>query len=343
MSRSTWPIWHCAVQACTIGVSRLHGEISRQIFQPLFPRWPACEVPVGQITNGVHVPTWDSAEADRLWTKSLGKERWRLPPAIGFDGIAGVSDQELWAMRGKSRNRVVRVARRYLTTQLRGRGLALGAVREADTVLDANVLTLGFARQFTEYKRPNLLLSDPNRFAQLLLNEKRPVQIVVAGKAHPADIMGKDMIREWIEFARQPRFRRSVIFLEDYDIDLAQELVQGVDVWINTPRRPWEACGTSGMKVLVNGDSIARSSMAGGMKLMTQSWGGWLATDSVAQSKKSTRVTQRASTKSWKQRSFLNSTTATLRECRVRGCNGFEEHVDADARVQHDAHDAGVP
>ena len=113
----------------TIGVSRLHGEISRQIFQPLFPRWPACEVPVGQITNGVHVPTWNSAEADRLWTKSLGKERWRLPPAIGFDGIAGVSDQELWAMRGKSRNRVVRVARRYLTTQLRGRGLALGAVQ----------------------------------------------------------------------------------------------------------------------------------------------------------------------------------------------------------------------
>ncbi len=239
--------------AITIGVSQLHGEFSRQIFEPLFPRWPSCEVPVTHITNGVHVPTWDSAEADRVWTESLGKERWRSPPAVSSDGIGGVSDQELWAMRGKGRDRVVRIARKRLTMQLRERGFAPNAVQEADTVLDANVLTLGFARRFTEYKRPNLLLSDRNRLGRLLLSEKWPVQIVVSGKAHPADIMGKDMIREWIDFAAQPCFRRRVVFLEDYDIDLAQELVQGVDVWINTPRRPWEACGTSGMKVLVNG------------------------------------------------------------------------------------------
>lgn len=239
--------------ATTAGVSRLHGEVSRQIFQPLFPRWPSCEVPITHITNGVHVPTWDSVEADRLWTEACGKERWRSPPAAGFNGIAGISDQELWAMRGKCRNRVVGVARRQLTTQLKGRGVSSDDIQEADTVLDANVLTLGFARRFTEYKRPNLLLSDPNRLARLLLNDKSPVQIIIAGKAHPADVMGKNMIREWIEFANQPRFRRHVVFLEDYDIDLAQELVQGVDVWINTPRRPWEACGTSGMKVLVNG------------------------------------------------------------------------------------------
>ena len=239
--------------AMTIAVSRLHGEFSRQIFQPLFPRWPSCEVPVSHITNGVHVPTWDSAEADQLWTKFLGKERWRLPTFINSEGITGVSDLELWAMRGEGRNRLVRLARWHLTAQLRGRGLATEAVRAADTVLDANILTLGFARRFTEYKRPNLLLSDPSRLARLLLSEKWPVQIVVAGKAHPADIMGKDMINEWIDFARQPHLRRHVVFLEDYDIDLAQELVQGVDVWINTPRRPWEACGTSGMKVLVNG------------------------------------------------------------------------------------------
>ena len=239
--------------AVTVGVSRLHGEFSRRIFQPLFPRWPSCEVPVTHITNGVHVPTWDSAEADRMWTEACGKERWRSPIADHAEEIAGIFDEELWAMRGKGRDRVVRIARKHLAAQLRGRGFAPDAVREADTVLDANVLTLGFARRFTEYKRPNLLLSNSERLGRLLLSEKWPVQIVVAGKAHPADIMGKDMIREWIEFAGQPRFRRRVVFLEDYDIDLAQELVQGVDVWINTPRRPWEACGTSGMKVLVNG------------------------------------------------------------------------------------------
>jgi starch phosphorylase len=156
-------------------------------------------------------------------------------------------------MRGKSRERVVCIARARLATQLRERGTALEAVRAADTVFDANVLTLGFARRFTEYKRPNLLLGDADRFGRLLLDGRRPVQIVVSGKAHPADIVGKQMIQEWIEFAQQPRYRRHVVFLEDYDIELAQELVQGVDVWINTPRRPWEACGTSGMKVLVNG------------------------------------------------------------------------------------------
>ena len=239
--------------AMSIGVSRLHGEFSRRIFQDLFPRWPSCEVPVGHITNGVHVPTWDSAEADRLWTKTCGKDRWRTLPAEHGDSIATVTDEALWIMRGKGREQIVRVARRHLARQLRERGFAPEALRAADAVLDANVLTLGFARRFTEYKRPNLLLSDPERFGRLLLDDRFPVQIVVAGKAHPADVMGKDMIRRWIEFARAPRFRRRVAFLEDYDIDLAQELVQGVDVWINTPRRPWEACGTSGMKILVNG------------------------------------------------------------------------------------------
>ncbi len=239
--------------AMCIGVSRLHGEFSRRIFQPLFPRWPTGEVPVSHITNGVHVPTWDSAEADRIWTEACGKERWRSLPHGAAENIASVADEELWAMRGKARERVVRMARARLSNQLRERGYARDAVRTADTVFDANVLTLGFARRFTEYKRPNLLLSNADRFGRLLLDEQHPVQIIVAGKAHPDDLVGKRMIQEWIEFAQQPRFRRHVVFLEDYDIDLAQDLVQGVDVWINTPRRPWEACGTSGMKVLVNG------------------------------------------------------------------------------------------
>ncbi len=239
--------------ALTLGVSRLHGEFSRRIFQPLFPRWPSCEVPVGHVTNGVHIPTWDSAAADTIWTEACGKERWRTVPGDLSERIAEVKDEALWAMRGDGRQKLVRAVRRHLSTQLRERGLNLELVRQADRVLDPNVLTIGFARRFTEYKRPNLLLRDLARLDALIHNEAHPVQIVVAGKAHPADTQGKLMIRQWIELARQPRYRRHVVFLEDYDITLAQELVQGVDVWINTPRRPWEACGTSGMKVLVNG------------------------------------------------------------------------------------------
>ncbi|MDE1987365.1 MAG: alpha-glucan family phosphorylase [Alphaproteobacteria bacterium] len=239
--------------AVTLAVSRLHGEVSRHIFQPLFPRWPSCEVPIAHVTNGVHIPTWDSAGADRVWTKSCGKERWRSASCKDSEPIAGVSDEELWAMRGEGRQRVVHIARAHLARQLRERGADAETVQSADNVLDPNVLTLGFARRFTEYKRPNLLLSNLSRLDDLLHNSMRPVQIVVAGKAHPADTVGKEMIKEWISLARQARYRRHVVFLEDYDISVAQELVQGVDVWINTPRRPWEACGTSGMKVLVNG------------------------------------------------------------------------------------------
>jgi len=239
--------------AITLGVSRLHGEFSRRIFQPLFPRWPNCEVPVGHVTNGVHIPTWDSPQADRLWEDACGKERWRDMPDNLAERMAAIPDEKLWAMRGEGRQRLVEKVRQHLATQLRERGAEQGTVREADTVLDPNILTVGFARRFTEYKRPNLLLRDPARLDRLLTNPQRPMQIAVAGKAHPADTEGKVMIRQWIELARNPRYRRHVVFLEDYDIALAQELVQGVDVWINNPRRPWEACGTSGMKVLVNG------------------------------------------------------------------------------------------
>jgi len=204
------------------------------------------------VTNGVHIPSWDSAGADRVWTDSSGKERWRSAPGQAL-GIAEVSDEDLWAMRAAGRRHLVEVARRLLGMQLQQRGVDPEGVRGADFVLDPNVLTLGLARRFTEYKRPNLLLHDMKRLQTLLLDDSHPIQIIVAGKAHPADLPGKAMIRDWIELARQPRFRRRVVFLEDYDIALAQDLVQGVDLWVNTPRRPWEACGTSGMKVLVNG------------------------------------------------------------------------------------------
>ncbi|HEX8910206.1 MAG TPA: alpha-glucan family phosphorylase [Anaeromyxobacteraceae bacterium] len=241
------------VCARTNGVSRLHGEVSRRLFQELFPRWPVREVPVGHVTNGVHVPSWDSDRADRLWTDACGKTRWLgTMPTIG-PGMGGVTDEALWELRDSSRADLVRYARFRLKQQLGQRGEGAEAVAQAEAVLDPTALTLGFARRFAEYKRPNLLLSDPARLVALLARADRPVQIVVAGKAHPADAAGKRMVEEWVRFTHRPDVRARAVFLEDYDVDLAQRLVAGVDVWINTPRRPWEACGTSGMKVLVNG------------------------------------------------------------------------------------------
>jgi len=237
----------------TFGVSRLHGQVSRRIFQPLFPRWPEVEVPIGHVTNGVHVPSWDSPGADDLWTAACGKERWRGVPDALPDLVASLSDEELWVMAGEERQTLIQQVRTRLARQLGSRGYPPEIVAQSANVLDPNALTVGFARRFTGYKRPNLLLADRARLARLLNDPARPVQLVLAGKAHPADDEGKEMIREWIGLAQGPEFRQRIVFLEDYDIALAQELVQGVDVWINTPRRPWEACGTSGMKVLVNG------------------------------------------------------------------------------------------
>ncbi len=235
------------------GVSRLHGEVSRTIFQPLYPGWPAGEVPVGHVTNGVHVPSWDSAWADEVWTCACGKERWLGTHEPLEGAMETLADAELWELRGRQRADLVVRARIRLERQLAQRGAAPEEVAHAAEVLDPNVLTLGFARRFTDYKRPNLLLHDPGRLTRLLKDPARPVQIIVAGKAHPEDHLGKEYVQAWARFAARPEVRRHVVFLEDYDIALAQELVQGVDVWVNTPRRPWEASGTSGMKVLVNG------------------------------------------------------------------------------------------
>jgi starch phosphorylase len=237
----------------SFGVSRLHGHVSRLIFQPLFPRWPEAEAPIGYITNGVHMPSWDSESADEIWTNACGKERWRGMPDDLSQAIQAQSDEALWEVSSAGRRRLIAAARARLARHLSERGLPAVAISEADQVLDPNILTLGFARRFTGYKRLDLLLRDPARLAQILNHPTRPAQLVIAGKAHPADEQGKKVIQEWITTARRPEFRHRLVFLEDYDMALAQELVQGVDVWINTPRRPWEACGTSGMKVLVNG------------------------------------------------------------------------------------------
>jgi starch phosphorylase len=235
------------------GVSRLHGKVSRNLFAPLFPYWPQDEVPVGYVTNGVHTPSWDSAAADDLWTEACGKDRWLGTMETLAQDIRRVSDARLWKFRMAASQSFVKYARQRLALQLTASGLSPDAVEEAKHLFDPNALTLGFARRFATYKRPNLLLHDPERLLRLLTNPQRPVQLILAGKAHPADQAGQDLIREWIHFIRRPEVRPHVIFLSDYDMLLTEQLVQGVDVWINTPRRPWEACGTSGMKVLVNG------------------------------------------------------------------------------------------
>ncbi len=234
------------------GVSRLHGKVSRHLFGALFPHWPEDEVPVGHVTNGVHMPTWDSAPADDLWTKSCGKDRWLGPTENLEQDIRRLSDATLWQFRAASQS-LVDYARERLSVQLAASGASPEAIDEVKHLFDPKVLTLGFARRFATYKRPNLLLHDPQRLLRLLANPQRPVQLIIAGKAHPADQAGQALIEEWIHFIRRPETRPHVIFLSDYDMHLTERLVQGVDVWINTPRRPWEACGTSGMKVLVNG------------------------------------------------------------------------------------------
>jgi starch phosphorylase len=233
------------------GVSRLHEQVSRNYFAPLFPHWPVAEVPVGHVTNGVHMPTWDSAAADELWTEACGKDRWLGTMETLEHDIRLIPDIRLWQFRTAASKALIEYAGERLATQLAVNGEPPEAIEAAKHLFDPDVLTLGFARRFATYKRPNLLLHDPERLLHLLNDAQRPVQLIIAGKAHPADQQGQDLIREWTHFIQGHGVR--VIFLSDYDMHLTERLVQGVDVWINTPRRPWEACGTSGMKVLVNG------------------------------------------------------------------------------------------
>jgi len=239
--------------AAVNGVSRLHGRVSRHYFEPLFPHWPAEEVPVGHVTNGVHMPSWDSVEADQLWTDACGKERWLGTRQNQEKDMMLVSDASLWRFRAAAGKSLVAYARERLSMQLAACGAPCESVEEARHLFDPDALTLGFARRFATYKRPNLLLHDPERLLRLLADPERPVQLIIAGKAHPADPSGQALIQEWTRFVRRPEARQHVIFLSDYDMHLTEHLVQGVDVWLNTPLRPWEACGTSGMKVLVNG------------------------------------------------------------------------------------------
>ncbi len=235
------------------GVSRLHGKVSRHLFQNIFPRWPEEEVPIGHVTNGVHVPIWDSEAADELWTEACGKQRWDSDLKKIEEDIRRVPDVHLWQMRAASRKSLVEFIRGRLTRQIAGHGASAAEIGAVERIFEPDTLTLGFARRFATYKRPNLLLHDPDRLLAILTSQSRPVQLVIAGKAHPQDAQGQLMLRQWVDFIRGTPARSQVVFLADYDMRMAEQLVQGVDVWLNTPRRPWEACGTSGMKVLVNG------------------------------------------------------------------------------------------
>jgi starch phosphorylase len=235
------------------GVSRLHGAVSRRLFAALFPRWPEGEVPIGHVTNGVHVPTWESEESSELWSKACGAERWIGEMENVEPDLRKVDDSRLWQLRTRARRSLIEDTRKRLARQRAGQGAPSSEVAAAERIFDFDALTLGFARRFATYKRPNLLLTDPDRLARILTDRQRPVQLILAGKAHPADWAGQQMIKQWSDFLRRPDVRTHVVFLSDYDMLLSERMVQGVDVWINTPRRPWEASGTSGMKVLVNG------------------------------------------------------------------------------------------
>jgi starch phosphorylase len=235
------------------GVSRLHGAISRRIFAPIFPQWPLQEIPIGSITNGVHMPSWESSLADHLWTKTSGPERWLGDTDRLAQEVRKIPDGQIWKMRCSARSELVDFIRVRHAREREARGTPVEPTEAARKFFDSKTLTIGFARRFATYKRPNMLLHDPERLLRILQNTDRPVQLIIAGKAHPADTPGQKLIQEWVQFIQDSRARPHVIFLADYDMLLTEHLVRGVDLWLNTPRRPWEACGTSGMKVLVNG------------------------------------------------------------------------------------------
>jgi starch phosphorylase len=236
------------------GVSKLHGDTSRKMWAGIWPGLPAEEIPIGYVTNGVHFRSWISYEMNQLYDRYLGPH-WREEPAEAalWKRVESIPAEELWRTHERRRERLVAFARRRLKEQLRRRGAPLAEVEAAEEVLDPDALTIGFARRFATYKRATLLLRDPERLARLLNDPARPMQVIFTGKAHPKDAPGKQLIQQIAMLAQRPEFRRRIVFLEDYDMAVSRYLVQGCDVWLNTPLRPKEASGTSGMKAAANG------------------------------------------------------------------------------------------
>ncbi|MFF3496112.1 alpha-glucan family phosphorylase [Streptomyces sp. NPDC002795] len=239
------------------GVSTLHGSVSRDMFAGLWPGFDVEEVPIASITNGVHAPTWVAPEVYRLGARQIGERRTEDALSVGgsdrWDAVGEIPDRDIWELRGELRRQLVDEVRERLAASWRQRGAGAAELGWIDGVLDPNVLTIGFARRVPSYKRLTLMLRDRDRLMRLLLDEERPVQIVVAGKAHPADDGGKRLVQELVRFTDDPRVRHRIVFLPDYGMAMAQKLYPGCDVWLNNPLRPLEACGTSGMKAALNG------------------------------------------------------------------------------------------
>ena len=236
------------------GVSKLHGHVSREMWKSMWPGIPTQEIPIGNVTNGVHFQSWISRDMNELYDRYLGPN-WREEPGDQklWQKVQSIPSEELWRTHERRRERLVAFARRRLLHQLRRRGVPEAEIEDAREVLDSRALTIGFARRFASYKRATLFLRDQERLARLLNNPERPVQIIFAGKAHPRDDAGKSLIHEIVSLIREPEVRRRLVFIEDYDMTVARYLVQGADIWLNTPLRPNEACGTSGMKAAANG------------------------------------------------------------------------------------------
>jgi len=236
------------------GVSKLHGSVSRKMWQEIWPTLPVDEVPIGSITNGVHTQSWLSPEIAQLFDRYLGVQ-WEEKPTdfAVWKRVEHIPDAELWRTHERARERLIALCRAKLKAQLQRRGAPPSEIEAADEVLDPDALTIGFARRFATYKRGDLVFRDPERFAKILNNPKRPVQFIFSGKAHPKDNGGKELISRVVQMSRRPEFRRRVVFLEDYEMNICRHMIQGVDVWLNNPRRPLEASGTSGMKAAANG------------------------------------------------------------------------------------------
>lgn len=235
-------------------VSRLHGKVSRRMWQRIWPGLPEADLPITHVTNGVHIPSWISRGMAENLDRYLGP-RWIEDPDCEnvWERVNKIPDTEVWRTHERGRDRLVAFARHRLRDQLESRGQSNRDLELASEVLNSEVLTIGFARRFAPYKRAHLILQDIPRLEKILTNPEYPVQLVFAGKAHPQDEIGKNLIKELIQITSRENLRRHMVFLEDYDMEVARYMVQGVDVWLNTPRRPMEACGTSGMKAAANG------------------------------------------------------------------------------------------
>ncbi|OII70573.1 alpha-glucan family phosphorylase [Streptomyces sp. CC77] len=267
LGRETYPggepnVFNMAVMGLRLaqranGVSTLHGGVSRSMFAGLWPGFEPEEVPITSITNGVHAPTWVAPEVFRLGARRIGAQRAEDALSVGgsqrWDAVSEIDDAAIWECRRALREQLVHEVRARLRASWRERGAGAAELGWVDQVLDPDVLTIGFARRVPSYKRLTLMLRDRDRLRELLLHPERPVQIVVAGKAHPADDGGKRLVREMVRFADDPRVRHRIVFLPDYGMAMAQKLYPGCDVWLNNPLRPLEACGTSGMKAALNG------------------------------------------------------------------------------------------